>query len=114
MIGEKAVPMIAFASCNIYYKRVFSEDPFVAIASANDDGSSSAPLFSFAQQMGYIMARMASANGDRAKLNKMSFDDYVDWLEDFAVSDMLNAMPDIMALYNGQQNTMSKEKKEDT
>lgn len=110
-IGEKAVPMLSMASANIYYKRVFHEDPLVLM---NDADSSAADYIRFGMQMGYIMAVMAEAKGDRAKLNAMSEDGYAEWLDGFDNGAMISASADAAALYVGQNIPTSKEKKEDT
>lgn len=109
-IGGKAISMVAFASCNVYYKRIFREDPFVVQSQMQDNGGLG---MSFAWQMGYIMARMAECECKRGKLNMLTEDDYLDWLEQFDTRDLLAAADSIIMLYMGQQSTSSTEKKEE-
>lgn len=109
-IGEKPVPMLSMASANLYYKRVFHEDPLVLM----NDELPAADYIRFGMQMGYIMATMADAKGDRAKLNAMSEDAYAEWLDGFDNADMINASAEAAALYVGQNVPTSKGKKKDT
>lgn len=107
-IGDTDVPMLAMASTDIYYKRVFGRDAIAAQADSKSDGE----LISFYGEMGFIMAQMAAANGDRAKLNALNFDSYVEWLDSFAVSDYHAAITDIAKIYEGQKKATSNPKKE--
>lgn len=107
-IGDKDVPMLAMASANIYYKRVFGRDAIILQADAQSDGE----RIAFYGEMGYIMAAMAEAKGDKAKLSAMSFDGYIDWLSQFDNGDYTNAIYEIAKTYEGQTKPTSKAKKE--
>lgn len=109
-IGGMDVPMAAPASCNIYYKRVFSEDALQlqAAASKSEDNAASLDLFS---KMGFIMAKFAE-NPDRAAMSALTEDDYIVWLEQFSNMDFLNAIGEIAEVYSASKSTTSKEKKQ--
>lgn len=107
-IGEKEVPMLAMASSAVYYKRVFGRDAIVVQADAKSQGE----LIAFYGEMGYIMAMMAEANGDRAKLNALNFDGYVEWLEQFNAVDYNTAISSIATLYEGNKRGTSERKKD--
>lgn len=107
-IGDKDVPMLAMASANIYYKRVFGRDAIVTQADVTTDGE----RIAFYGEMGYIMAAMAEANGDKSKLNALNFDSYVEWLDQFENSDYTGAIYEIAKVYEGQTKSTSKSKKE--
>lgn len=107
-IGSKDVPMLAMASTNIYYKRVFGRDSIVTQSDVQSDGE----RIAFYGEMGYIMAMMAEANGDKTKLNALSFDGYIDWLDQFEAADYNRAIVDIAMVYEGQNKATSKEKKD--
>lgn len=109
-VGEKEVPMLAMASANIYYKRVFGEDPIVLQA---DKDMSSGENINFCLRMGYILATCAKAKGDRAKLAEMSEDGFLDWLDQFDTAALVEASPEIATVYNGQGRSASVSKKED-
>ena len=52
-IGETDVPMLALASVDVYYKRMFKEDPLSIMTSKNaDEGEKTRIAFG----MGFIMA----------------------------------------------------------
>lgn len=107
-IGEIDVPMLAMASADIYYKRVFGRDAIAAQADSKSDGE----LISFYGEMGFVMAQMAAANGDRAKLNALNFDSYIDWLDGFETADYHAAITEIAKIYEGQKKASSTPKKE--
>lgn len=109
-VGEKEVPMLAMASANIYYKRVFGRDP---IAMQADGDMSIGDNINFCMEMGYIISTMADAKGDRAKLATMSEDGYLEWLDQFDTAALVAAAPEIAAVYNGQNASASVPKKAD-
>lgn len=108
-IGDKEVPMLAMASVNIYYKRVFGIDPLVL-----QDGSremTPGENINLYLGMGFIMAKMAELK-DRQKMRQLNEDDYIDWLEQYDNADLINAVVDIAAVYNGQNTSVSEKKSE--
>lgn len=105
-IGDKTVPMLALASANIYYKRVFGKDALVLQANAETTGE----RIAFYGEMGFIMAKMAEAQGDRAKLLNLGEEQYIEWLEGFDTGAYNAAIKDMAELYEGQQVTKSKSK----
>jgi len=105
-IGDKEVPMMAMASSDVYYKRVFGEDP-LKIVTAQETGDSTNLLF----QMGFILAKQAELR-DRKKMMALTLNDYVDWLDQFEYSDYLESLSDVAAVYYGNKATTSQEKKE--
>ena len=107
-IGEKNVPMLAMASANIYYKHVFGKDAIVTQANAESAGE----RIAFYGEMGFIMAKMAEAKGDRGMLLKLNEESYIEWLDQFEVGDYNGAIKDMAELYEGQQATKSKAKNE--
>ena len=105
-IGEKEVPMLAMASSAVYYKRVFGRDPI----QTQVDNESNGQRVAFYAEMGFIMAMMAEANGNRDKLRKLNEDMYVEWLDQFSASDYNHAIVDIAQVYEAQQKPTSKGK----
>lgn len=108
-IGDANVPMLAVASVNLYYKRTFGVDPIILQA---DKEMSAGENIQFYMQMGYIMAQMAAADGDGAKMLNLNEDTYIEWLSRFDNSEYLDAITAISEVYNGQNRPTSKEKKE--
>lgn len=111
-IGEKEVPMLAMASSNIYYKRIFGVDP---IRQQADKDLSTGDQLEFAMQMGYVLAMAAEAQGNRKKMLELNEDTYLEWLDQFGNNDYLN--PDVLArvvaLYNGKAPDSIEKKAED-
>lgn len=105
-IGDKEVPMMAMASSDVYYKRVFGEDP-LKIVTAQNTGDSTGLLF----QMGFILAKQAELR-DRKKMMALTVNDYVDWLDQFEYSDYLESLDKIATVYYGNKAISSQEKKE--
>ena len=106
-IGDKSVPMLSKASCNLYYKAIFSSDP---IRLQTDLDATAGDSIEFAMQMGYVFAKAAEAQGDRSKMLNLNMDTYTDWLDQFETKDLLAALEPILRLYNGEAPD-SKEKK---
>ena len=106
-IGEKEIPMLAMASVDVYYKHCFGEDP-LAIQTKEDAGVVDA--IDLVQKMGFIMAKFAETK-DRKEMLKLNEEAYLDWLDQFERNDLINALPDIRAVYDGEKVTSSEEKK---
>lgn len=104
-IGDKDVPMLALASVDIYYKKVFHEDPLAIMTSDADNGTKSRVAFG----MGFIMAKFAELH-DRKKMLQLSEDDYLDWLEQFEYGDYVQAAAEILGLYYSQKAPTVAEK----
>lgn len=109
-IGEKEVPMLAMASSNIYYKRIFGEDPIRLQA---DKDLTSGEQIEFAMQMGFVLAKAAEAQGDRKKMLSLNEETYLEWLDQFGNDDYLDpdVLANVVAVYNGK-GPDSVEKKE--
>lgn len=98
-IGDKEVPMLALASVDVYYKRIFREDPLsIMTRKDTDDGTKSRIAFN----MGFVMAKFAELH-DRKKMLQLTEDNYLEWLEQFDYGDYIAASADILALYYSQK-----------
>lgn len=109
-IGDKVVPMLAKASCNIYFKSIFGEDPIRITAQAAKDGLEDEAGVHFAWRMAYVFAMAAEAQGHREKMLNLNEETYAEWLDQFETSDLFAVMGEVMTLYNGERPD-SKEKK---
>ena len=109
-IGDRNVPMLAMASSNIYYKRIFGVDP---IRLQTDKDLTVGDNLEFAMQMGYVLAMAAEAQGDRKKMLSLNEETYLEWLDQFDNDDYLNpdVLGNVVAVYNGE-GPDSVEKKE--
>lgn len=105
-IGDKEVPMLGVASVDIYYKRIFREDPLSIMTSKKtDDGEKTRVAFG----VGFVMAKLAELK-DRKAVMALTFEDYLEWLEQFSYGDYVGAAADIISIYYGQKAPTSKEK----
>lgn len=106
-IGNKTVPMLCMASCDIYYRNIFHEDPIKLQAANGDDAGS---MITFYSQMAFVLAKFAELK-DRKRMSELNEDSFIEWLDQFDHSDLMNALEDVMKTYNGQQVTTSEAKK---
>lgn len=108
-IGDKDVPMLSMASTDIYYRNIFHEDAVKLQASQSfDEGD----LINFVSRMAFVMAKFAELK-DRAEMNKLNEDAYLEWLDQFERADFMNALVDVRLTYEGQSITASDAKKKD-
>jgi hypothetical protein len=108
-IGDKAVPMMAMASCDVYYRNIFHED---AIKLQTKKDLDEGDLVNFIMKMGFVMAKFAELK-DRKEMNKLNEDNYLDWLDQFDRAEYLSALGDVRLTYEGQAVTVSDSKKKD-
>lgn len=107
-IGVKDVPMLAMASVDVYYKHCFGSDPLAVQAQDNPQISDVIALF---QRLGFIMAKFAETKS-RKEMLKLNEESFIDWIEQFDRTDLMEALPDIRAVYDGEKVTASQEKKQ--
>lgn len=108
-IGECLVPMMAMASCDVYYRNIFHED---AIKLQTKKDLDEGDLVNFIMKMGFVMAKFAELK-DRKEMNKLNEDNYLDWLDQFDRAEYLSALGDVRLTYEGQAVTVSDSKKKD-
>lgn len=108
-IGEHMVPMMAMASCDVYYRNIFHED---AIKLQTKKDLDEGDLVNFIMKMGFVMAKFAELK-DRKEMNKLNEDNYLDWLDQFDRAEYLSALGDVRLTYEGQAVTVSDAKKKD-
>lgn len=106
-IGSKTVPMLAVASVDVYYREIFHEDAVKIQANENQDAE---VLIDFVQKMAFVMAKFAELK-DRKEMLKLTFYDYIDWLDQFDRLELMTALGDVQQTYNGQSITTSDTKK---
>lgn len=107
-IGEQAVPMMAMASVDLYYRTIFHEDPIKLQTRTDDAGE----LIEFLMHMGFVMAKFAALRSRKA-MCELTEDDYIDWLDGFSRADYLDALDAVSDVYNGQQPTTADAKKKE-
>ena len=105
-IGAVDVPMLSMASVDLYYRNIFHEDPVKLQMKTEDSGD----IINFLSRMGFVMAMFAEAK-DRKGMAKISEEMYLDWLDRFERNELLSALPDVQATYEGQAVTGAAAKK---
>lgn len=105
-IGNKEVPMLSMASVDIYYRNIFHEDAIKLQTQTVDEGD----IINFISRMAFVMAKFAELK-DRKEMNKLTEDNFLDWLDGFERADFLQALVDARLTYEGQTITQSDSKK---
>lgn len=100
-IGDKAVDMVANGATPFIYKRVFRRD-FLATTQTEDMNVYSELAFVMAMQAEKPMSEL---------LNKLTVDNFFEWVEGFEAMDIVNKAAEIFAIYQGQSNPSSTSKK---
>lgn len=106
-IGDRDVPMLSMASVDVYYRNVFHEDPMRIQTEENTDAGI---MIGFIQRMGFIMAKYAELK-DRKEMLRLNEDAFYEWMDGMERNDLINALPDIQATYEGQAITSATAKK---
>lgn len=105
-IGDKDVPMLAMASCDDYYKKIFHEDSLDALTGGSDGAKNEAM-----KRVAFVMAKFAETKS-RKEMIKLTEGDYIDWLDGFDIADFREAGTEITDIYMGNKKTTSQEKKD--
>lgn len=96
-IGDKDVTLRATAATPYLYREAFGRDMFVDMAEAQNGGNTA--LFTRAA---YIMAKQADAK---------TANTIVEWLDQFSMFDVMQAVPQIMDVWGLNEETTVKSKK---
>jgi hypothetical protein len=103
--GDRTVEVLANAATPIRYKQVFHKN-LMAFFLGKETEENNAEMV---QELAYIMARAA----ERADMGKLSYEDYIEWLEGFealAFSNQETASA-LIDIYQGNQIADSEVKK---
>ena len=91
-IGDVEQMFCSCASVNVCYFNVFHEDFIKQIST--DNGLATATMM----KMAFIMAKFGETN-DRKAVNRMTEDNYCDWLDQFTTGELIEALPAIQEFY---------------
>jgi hypothetical protein len=91
-VGEKDLTFCACASVNVCFFNVFHED-FIKMLSSDEGLATKAMM-----EMSFIMAKFGELN-DRKKVNRLTEDDFCDWLDQFTTGELIDALPAIQEFY---------------
>jgi len=104
-VGIKTIPMEANGATPIRYKMLFRKDLLSEFQGAEADSTRVSDMI---PELAYIMAMQAA----KERLADKTMEDYIEWLEQFAPLDLLNAGGEIASLYisNMQESSTPKKK----
>lgn len=107
-VGAEELNFCACASVNVCYFNVFHED-FIKMISS-DEGIAATCMM----KMAFIMAEFGRLN-DRKAVNRLTEDNYCDWLDQFTTGELVAALPEIQTFYMASTGTTvgSKKNKEE-
>ena len=91
-VGAEELTLCACASVNVCYFNVFHED-FIKMISSDEGLATTAMM-----KMAFIMAEFGRLN-DRKKVNRLTEDNYCDWLDQFTTGELVAALPEIQGFY---------------
>ena len=108
-IGGGEVILAANAATPYRYRQAFHEDLFkIFTESANKSEEESYDLADVVTKLAYIMVRQ----GEKADMNYVGVDDFLEWLEDFAPMDIVLAGEEIINFYmSSTQGSVEPKKK---
>lgn len=108
-IGDKEIPMLSVGAVDVFYRQIFHEDPIKLQAKDDLDAADYIELY---QRMGFVMAKFVETKSKEAML-ELNEDAFLDWLMDLPRKDLMEAIPHIRAIYEGETFTTAEEKKKD-
>lgn len=102
-VGAKDLTLCACASVNVCYFNIFHEDFIREISTDNGLATSSM------MKMAFVMAEFGRLN-DRRQVNRLTEDNYCDWLDQFTTGELVAALPEIQNFYmaSNEQSVDSK------
>ena len=103
-VGAEELTFCACASVNVCYYNVFHED-FIKMISTDEGLATSAMM-----KMAFIMAEFGRLN-DRKQVNRLTEDNYCNWLDQFTTGELVAALPEVQAFYMASNATTVDSKK---
>lgn len=110
-IGGQVVSLSANGATPIRFKMIFGEDIMVVFNQTEKGKRDDGELVDLTAKLAFVMNKQATCS--KEELSKLSYKDYVDWLEQFGSMDLPKASNDIITFYVGDSTGDSKPKKED-
>lgn len=112
-VGKQPLELLSNGATPIRYKLTFKNDLMVELNQMNNGKKDEAEVVDIVSRLAYIMAQQAQSQttGDKSIITKMSFDNYIEWLENFEAMDFIFASTEVINLYLGQSEGDSKPKK---
>ena len=92
ILDGKKIDLSANAATIFRYKQVFGKD---LLGILGNEQRAEAEGIEAVTQLAYIMAKSA----ENADMNKLNYDEFIKWLEDFEPMAFVDAAEDILSLY---------------
>lgn len=108
------VGFLANAATPLRFKMIFRSDLLTKFANAkreNEDGTVNLDI-DFLPELAFTMAMQSkAADDDEIKLEKLSYNDFLNWLENLDSFTLENNAEEIVSVYYGNTETSSEAKK---
>lgn len=104
-VGKSTVPMLANGATPIRYRMIFKKDLINEFQQA--EGNNYSIAVDTVSELAFVMAKAA----EKADMNKLNLEIYIEWLEQFEPFDLTEALEEIVDLYLGNIETSSEVKK---
>lgn len=108
-IGGINTPMLATGSTPIRYKLIFKKDLLKEFDGLATDIGKSETL----SELAFLMSMQAQAQDKKCDLNKLNFEAYINWLDQFEPYAIEYASDEIIDLYTANLTTTSEPKKKE-
>ena len=102
-LGEKLVKLCGNAATAVRYKQVFRNDLLMSFKGMSAEDFD----VDVVKQLAFIMLKQS----ENADFKQVTFDDYIEWLEQYEETDILNAAADIIGCWLQNTKTLTKAKK---
>ena len=103
-VGKGTVPMLANGATPIRYRMIFKKDLLNEFQKT--EGNNYSVATDTVSELAFILAKAA----EKADMNKLNFETYIEWLEQFEPFDLTEALEDIVDMYVGNIETSSENK----
>ena len=107
-VGNKEIEMVSNGATPYRFRQVFKRDLLKFFADAAGGKVEDGDAADVSQKLGYIMAMQAK----KEDMNRLNEDSFITWLENFETNELVIAAEDIIAVYTGNTDQVSKAKKE--
>lgn len=108
---SKEFGFLAVGSTQYRYKQIFGSDlmkGLTKLINRETNSTSEDADFSVSDKLAFVM----NCQAEKKDMNMQNFDTFLDWVEQFDASSLLNHMGDFISIYIGNKASTSKPKKE--
>ena len=92
VLGDKEIGLVANAATIFRFKQVFGKD---LLGILGNEQRAETEGVEAVTELAYIMAKAA----EKADMNKLNYDEFIKWLEDFEPMAFVEAAEDILSVY---------------